>query len=232
MRIAQYPAGSLQGFPLQLERNGRQSRSVSRCRMAPRGCGGPRGHPPPRGERGSGDKNAKRMCRFGSGEVRRLDFLLRGPEGSTVKPSQCLDSTPVERRLQCPRRSPWRASRSLRRFRGASHPYGGSQPTRERVEFAPDVAARWPRALRRLRSRQVRLSTVSTPRWGVIPGPNDQPEPPPRARTPNLPGEFVSEELRADCVRFLEAMHALAVRRGEMLGAKTGGWVPRAHKAR
>src|SRR5204862_1590546 len=76
------------------------------------------------------------------------------------------------------------------------------------------------------------LSTVSTPRWGVIPGPNDQPEPPPRARTPSLPGDFVSEELHADCARFLEAMHALAVRRGEMLGAKTGGWVPRAHKAR
>jgi hypothetical protein len=32
-------------------------------------------------------KNAKRMCRFGSGEVRRLDFLLRGHEGSTAKPS-------------------------------------------------------------------------------------------------------------------------------------------------
>jgi len=32
--------------------------------------------------------------------------------------------------------------------------------------------------------------------------------------------------LHADCVRFLEAMHALVVRRGEMLGAKTAGWVP------
>jgi len=44
------------------------------------------------------------MCRFGSGEVRRLDFLLRGPEGSTAKPSQPLDSTPVERKVQGRRR--------------------------------------------------------------------------------------------------------------------------------
>jgi hypothetical protein len=31
--------------------------------------------------------------------------------------------------------------------------------------------------------------------------------------------------LRADCTRFLEAIHALVGRRAEMLGAKTG-WVP------
>jgi hypothetical protein len=59
----------------------------------------------------------------------------------------------------------------------------------------------------------------------VILGPNEQPQPPPRAQTPNLPGDFVSEELRADCARFFEAIHALKVRRAEMLGAKTG-WVP------
>ena len=50
-------------------------------------------------------------------------------------------------------------------------------------------------------------------------------ETPPGARRPNLPGDFVSEELRADCTRFLEAIHALVGRRAEMLGAKTG-WVP------
>jgi hypothetical protein len=63
-------------------------------------------------------------------------------------------------------------------------------------------------------------------RWGVIPGPNEQPEKPPGARTPNLPGDFVSEELRADCTRFLEAIHALVARRAEMLGAAKTGWVP------
>jgi hypothetical protein len=63
-------------------------------------------------------------------------------------------------------------------------------------------------------------------RWGVIPGPNEQPEKPPGARTPNLPGDFVSEELRADCTRFLEAIHALVGRRAEMLGAAKTGWVP------
>jgi len=62
--------------------------------------------------------------------------------------------------------------------------------------------------------------------WGVIPGPKEQPETPPGGRTPNLPGDFVSEELRADCTRFLEAIHALVERRAEMmLGAKTR-WVP------
>jgi hypothetical protein len=66
----------------------------------PRGAAATRGAIHLRGERGSGDKNAKRMSRFGSGEVRRLDFLLRGPEGSTAKPSQPLDSTPAERKVQ------------------------------------------------------------------------------------------------------------------------------------
>jgi hypothetical protein len=90
---------------------------------------------------------------------------------------------------------------------------------------APDVTASRPEVLRRLRFNISELSTVSTDRWGVIPGPNEQPETPPGARTPNLPGDFVSEELRADCTRFLEAIHALVGRRAEMLGAKTG-WVP------
>jgi hypothetical protein len=70
--------------------------------------------------------NAKRMCRFGSGEVRRLDFLLRGREGSTAKPSQPLDSTPVERKSS---RAPASSRRSLnlgagdRVKRGSRPPY-------------------------------------------------------------------------------------------------------------
>jgi hypothetical protein len=70
------------------------------------GAGCPRGPRRPAGPsasegRGKAElRNAKRMRRFGSGEVRRLDFLLRGPEGSTAKPSQPLDSTPAERKVQ------------------------------------------------------------------------------------------------------------------------------------
>lgn len=115
----------------------------------------------------------------------------------------------------------------MRPFRGAPHPFGGSQPTHDRVESRPTSPLQGPKPLRRLRSTNFDLSTVSTDRWGFIPGPDEQPETPPDARTPNLPGEFVSEELRADCTRFLEAIHALVGRRAEMLdaGAETG-WVP------
>src|ERR671931_2032982 len=65
------------------------------------------------------------------------------------------------------------------------------------------------------------LSTFSTHGWGVISGPSDQSETPP-GRQPDLPGDFVTEELRADCTRFLEELRALVERRAEMLGAKTG----------
>ena len=61
--------------------------------------------------------------------------------------------------------------------------------------------------------------------WGIISGPSEQPETPP-AREPEPPGEFVSEDLRADCTRFLEAIHALVGRRAEMLGPAKTGWVP------
>jgi hypothetical protein len=54
----------------------------------------------------------------------------------------------------------------------------------------------------------------------VIPGPSEQPETPP-AREPDLPGDFVTEELRADCTRFLEELRALVGRRAEVFGAKT-----------
>ena len=60
---------------------------------------------------------------------------------------------------------------------------------------------------------------------GIISGPSEQPETPP-ARESEPPGEFVSENLRADCTRFLEAIHALVGRRAEMLGAAKTGWLP------
>jgi hypothetical protein len=55
-------------------------------------------------------------------------------------------------------------------------------------------------------------------------GPNEQPEKPPTGR-PELPGEFVSEDLRADCARFLEDLRALVGHRAEML--ERPGWVPK-----
>jgi len=61
-------------------------------------------------------------------------------------------------------------------------------------------------------------------RWGVIPGPSEQPQTPP-AREPEPPGEFVSEDLRADCTRFLEDLRALVGRRAESPAAEYG-WVP------
>src|SRR5256885_16031590 len=67
---------------------------------------------------------------------------------------------------------------------------------------APDVAASRPEALRRLRSTSSDLSTVSTDRWGGY-SRTERTAGPPGARTPNLPGDFVSDELRADCGRFL-----------------------------
>jgi len=55
-------------------------------------------------------------------------------------------------------------------------------------------------------------------------GPSERPEKPP-ASQPELPGEFVSEELRADCSRFLTELRALVGHRAELLAARTG-WVP------
>lgn len=43
---------------------------------------------------------------------------------------------------------------------------------------------------------------------------------------PNLPGDLVSEQLPADCTRFLEELRVLVGRRrAAMLGPKTG-WLP------
>jgi hypothetical protein len=75
-------------------------------------------------------RNAKRMRRFGSGEVRRLDFLLRGPEGSTAKPSQPLDSTPAGRKVQG-----WRQARGV-----AWASAGNRGSARRAVAAPPDTA--------------------------------------------------------------------------------------------
>jgi hypothetical protein len=42
---------------------------------------------------------------------------------------------------------------------------------------------------------------------------------------PELPGEFVSEDMRADCVRFLDELRALVRFRSEM-PAESTAWVP------
>jgi hypothetical protein len=57
-----------------------------------------------------------------------------------------------------------------------------------------------------------------------MPGPSEQFKRP-TGREPELPGDFVSEDLRADCVRFLEELRALIGRRAELLAGGTG-WVP------
>ena len=55
-------------------------------------------------------------------------------------------------------------------------------------------------------------------------GPSEQPKKPAAGR-PELPGEFVSEELRADCARFLEDLRALVGHRAEP--SARAGWVPK-----
>lgn len=54
---------------------------------------------------------------------------------------------------------------------------------------------------------------------GVIPKQRKEPQTPPAG--PEVPGDFVSEELRADCLRFLVDLRAMVVRRAEMLGGAT-----------
>jgi hypothetical protein len=51
-------------------------------------------------------------------------------------------------------------------------------------------------------------------------GAGSQPSP-----EPELPGEFVSEDLRADCGRFLNDLRARVELRRE-LAPESGGWVP------
>jgi hypothetical protein len=62
-------------------------------------------------------------------------------------------------------------------------------------------------------------------RWATISGPNVDPEP----SAPDefeLPGDFVTDDLRADCARFLDELHALIDRRAQM-PVGDGEWVPR-----
>jgi hypothetical protein len=59
--------------------------------------------------------------------------------------------------------------------------------------------------------------------WGVISGPGNQPESQ-RVRQPEPPGEFVSEALRADCMRFLDELRTQLHRR--VVSEHPAGWVP------
>jgi hypothetical protein len=64
--------------------------------------------------------------------------------------------------------------------------------------------------------------------WGVISGPGNQPESP-HARQPEPPGEFVSDQLRDDCARFLDELRTQIHRREEP--PQRSGWVPAAPAA-
>ena len=44
--------------------------------------------------------------------------------------------------------------------------------------------------------------------------------------TPELPGEFVSEDLRADCARFLEEQRARIRHRRELPFEEPASWLP------
>jgi hypothetical protein len=48
----------------------------------------------------------------------------------------------------------------------------------------------------------------------------------PPSPEPELPGEFVSEDLRTDCARFINEQRALIALRRE-LTPENGAWVPR-----
>jgi hypothetical protein len=109
------------------------------------------------------------------------------------------------------------------------NPFGGSQVARDRVESRPRSPLEAPCAEASAVHQIPELSTFSTPRWGVSTGPREQPGEQPTktpAAQPELPGEFVSEDLRADCNRFLEEARALAGRRAELLASRSR-WVPK-----
>lgn len=50
-----------------------------------------------------------------------------------------------------------------------------------------------------------------------------------RSPEPELPGEFVSEDMRADCARFLDELRALVRQRREQ-PQETSAWVPNDHR--
>jgi len=55
----------------------------------------------------------------------------------------------------------------------------------------------------------------------VTVGPSEQPNESPAGR-PELPGEFVSDDLRADCSRFLEEIRTLVGHRAQLLAGRPG----------
>jgi hypothetical protein len=59
-------------------------------------------------------------------------------------------------------------------------------------------------------------------RWGAISGPNRQADPARALESP--PGEFVSDEHRADCARFLDELKTQIQRRDGR--RDDSGWVP------
>jgi hypothetical protein len=61
----------------------------------------------------------------------------------------------------------------------------------------------------------------------VISGPSDQLKAPP-GLTAEPPGEFVSDELREDCARFLDELRTQLTRREE--ARDENGWVPAARR--
>ena len=76
----------------------------------------------------------------------------------------------------------------------------------------------------RVRLDKPTVSTVSTARWGVSSGPSHTAGSPPSPE-PELPGEFVSEDLRADCARFLSEQRRLIGFRRD-LAPESAAWVP------
>jgi len=65
-------------------------------------------------------------------------------------------------------------------------------------------------------------------RWGAITGPGRKAEQA-HVRAPEPPGEFVSDELRADCARFLDELRTQIHRRGEL--SEEADWVPAASRS-
>jgi hypothetical protein len=61
-------------------------------------------------------------------------------------------------------------------------------------------------------------------RWGAITGPGREAESA-RSHAPEPPGEFVSDELRDDCARFLDELRTMIHHRGEA-EVEAPDWVP------
>jgi hypothetical protein len=71
------------------------------------------------------------------------------------------------------------------------------------------------------------FSTASTWGWGLKAGPKKDT----RAGAPSeqgaIPGEFVSDQLRDDCARFLDDLRTTIDRRRETPPERRADWVPR-----